>query len=67
MARHLMRYAGELYRLGRVRKDTLAMDLNAELRRRWPDVQLREIENAALKFMQLADAMTTAAQPANSD
>jgi hypothetical protein len=55
MAAFLMRTAGELHRAGKIEKGNFAAQLNDALRKRWPDVQVREIEEAAGKFMALAD------------
>ncbi|MDB5541387.1 MAG: hypothetical protein JWQ89_3114 [Devosia sp.] len=64
MAKHLMRTAGALHRAGKLNKATFADDLTASLRTRWPDIQMREIEAAAIKFMQLADDLEKL-KPAN--
>lgn len=64
MARHLMQTANRLHHAGKLNKATLADELTNSLRRRWPDVEIREIEAAALKFMALADELEKL-KPAN--
>ena len=66
MAKHLMRTAGELHRSGRLNKATFADALTASLRRRWPDIQMREIEAAAVRFGELCDELERL-RPANDD
>ena len=64
MARHLMRAADRLARSGKADQNRFTEQLTAALRERWPDIQMREIEESAIKFMALCDAVEHVKRPA---